>query len=81
MQMSLEEKLNVFLDNTNFDEFLSYYYTHNDSDVLNNYNLTNGLFKLIKSRFNLKKSREQIKEIQMRTWEEKPSSIKNKQNN
>ena len=81
MQMTLEEKLKGFLDNTDFDEFLSYYYTHNDSDVLNNYNLTNGLFKLIKSRFNLKKSREQIKEIQMRTWEEKPSSIKNKQNN
>lgn len=33
MQMTLEEKLNVFLNNTNFDEFLFYYYTHNDSFV------------------------------------------------
>ncbi|MDY5928926.1 MAG: hypothetical protein SPJ27_02680 [Candidatus Onthovivens sp.] len=33
MQMTLEEKLNVFLNNTDFDEFLSYYYTHNDSFV------------------------------------------------
>ncbi len=81
MQITLEEKLNNFLSNNDFDEFLSYYYTHNDSDVLTYYNLTNGLFKLIKSRFNLKKSREQIKEIQMRTWEEKPTSIKNKHDN
>lgn len=81
MQITLEEKLNNFLSNNDFDEFLSYYYTHNDLDVLTYYNLTNGLFKLIKSRFNLKKSREQIKEIQMRTWEEKPTSIKNKHDN
>ena len=33
MQITLEEKLNNFLSNNDFDEFLSYYYTHNDSFV------------------------------------------------
>lgn len=76
--VTLKEKFDNFEATTNIEEFKEYYYTHNDPDVLNEYNLTNGLFKYIKTEYKLNKSREQIKAIRKRTWEDKPTSLKNK---
>ena len=68
------------MNTVNMNEFLNYYYSHNDSDVLHKYNLTNGLFKMIKKELNLSKTREQIRNIQKNTWESKPTSKTNKHN-
>lgn len=75
---TIKEKFDDFISITDIKEFKEYYYTHNDTEVLTKYNLTNGLFKYIKKEYNLSKTREQIKEIQKRTWQNKPTSIENK---
>lgn len=78
--LTLTEKFENFMNTVNMNEFLNYYYSHNDSDVLHKYNLTNGLFKMIKKELKLSKTKEQIRNIQKNTWESKPTSKINKNN-
>lgn len=78
MQLTLNEKVENFIMSTNKDEFLEFYYSHNDNDVISNYDITYGMFKKLKQVWGLKKTKEQIRSIQKNTWQNKPTSLQNK---
>lgn len=76
--MTLVEKYNIFIENNNINEFIDYYYSHNDDDVIKYFNLSHGLFRLIKEKHSLKKTKEQTSEIAKKTWANKETSKENK---
>ena len=76
--MTLVEKYNIFIENNNINEFIDYYYSHNDGDVIKYFNLSHGLFRFIKEKHNLKKTKEQTFEIAKKTWANKETSKENK---
>lgn len=76
--MTLVEKYNIFIENNNISEFIDYYYSHNDGDVIKYFNLSHGLLRLIKEKHSLKKTKEQTSEIAKKTWANKETSKENK---
>lgn len=78
MQLTINEKIEKFVANIDKDEFLEFYYSHNDNDVISNYGITYGMFKKLKQVWGLKKTEEQIRNIQKNTWQNKPTSLQNK---
>jgi ATP adenylyltransferase/5',5'''-P-1,P-4-tetraphosphate phosphorylase II len=78
MQLSIKEKCDNFISNVDFDNFLDFYYSHNDRDVINEFNLSWSVFEKLKKDYNLHKTREQIISITKNTWAEKPTSFVNK---
>ena len=72
-------KLTNFINSISVDELQNYYFSHTEEEFRQNYNLSYGNLRVVKKEFNLYLTKDQINQKRKETWNKKPTSKFNKQ--
>ena len=75
--MKLEEKIKLFFEQHSLEEFKEYYYSHRPNEVIEYFNISNGMYRYIKKEYNIKPDKELVNKRRKETWGKKETSLTN----